>query len=314
MKNTNSMTITSVPGIMVGQVEDVEAGTGCTVIVAKNGAVGGVDVRGSAPGTRETDLLNPVHTVERVHAVVLSGGSAYGLSAAGGVMQALEEMGIGLDVGVAKVPIVPAAVLFDLAYKSATVRPDEAMGNAAAKLATSAPVKEGSVGAGCGATVGKLLGMERASKGGIGSYAMAVGELIVGAIVAVNALGEVINPENGEIIAGIRQQDGPIDEPHGAFIKSIEVLKSAQSEAFFGQNTTIGCIATNAKLSKAEANKVAQMAHDGLAKTIRPVHTPYDGDTLFALSTGDVQSRVELVGALAVEVIARSVVNAVQSS
>ncbi len=312
MDKYEAMTITSVPGITVGQVEDGEAGTGCTVIVAPKGAVGGVDVRGSAPGTRETDLLNPVHTVERVHAVVLSGGSAYGLSAAGGVMQALEEMGIGLDVGVAKVPIVPAAVLFDLAYHSSTVRPDEAMGYAATKLATSSPVEEGSVGAGCGATVGKLLGMERASKGGIGSYAIAVGELVVGAIVAVNALGEVVNPENGEIIAGIRRDNGEMNEDESAFIPSIDVLKSAQSEAFFGQNTTIGCVATNAKLSKPEANKVAQMAHDGLAKTIRPVHTPFDGDTIFALSTGDVQSRVELVGALAVEAIARSIVNAVK--
>ena len=312
MSDEASLTITSVPGIWVGQVEDDEAGTGCTVIVAKNGAVGGVDVRGSAPGTRETDLLNPVHTVDRVHAVVLAGGSAYGLAAASGAMQALEEMDIGLDVGVAKVPIVPAAVLFDLAYKSATIRPDEAMGYAATKLATAAPVQEGSVGAGCGATVGKLLGMERASKGGIGSFAIALGDLVVGAIVAVNALGEVVNPDNGEILAGIHNdvEEGSLASP--AFVSSLDVLFMEQTDSFFHQNTTIGCIATNAKLSKAEVNKVAQMAHDGLAKTIRPVHTPFDGDTLFALSTGDVQSRVEVVGALAVEVIVQSVIRAVK--
>ena len=311
MEEAGSLTITAVPGIRVGHIEDEEAGTGCTVIVVPGGAIGGVDVRGSAPGTRETDLLNPVHTVERVHAVVLAGGSAYGLAAADGVMQALEEMGIGLDVGVAKVPIVPAAVLFDLAYKSAAVRPNGAMGYAAASLADASPVREGSVGAGCGATVGKLLGMERASKGGVGSFAMALGDLVVGAIVAVNALGEVVDPESGEILAGIRND--PAFQRDKPFLPSLDVLMGAQTEAFFGQNTTIGCIATNARLNKAEANKVAQMAHDGLAKTIRPVHTPYDGDTLFALSIGDVQSRVELVGALAVEAVVNSVLRAVKA-
>lgn len=299
--------ITSVRGIKVGQVTDEEGRTGCTVIVAPPGTVGGVDVRGSAPGTRETDLLNPVHTVSVVHAVVLTGGSAYGLDAAGGVMSALEEAGYGLDVGVARVPIVPAAVLFDLGVGSAQARPDAAMGHTAFLRATEGLVDEGSHGAGTGATVGKLAGMEYCSPGGLGTWSEAAGDLIVAALVAVNAVGEVIDPHTDTIIAGIRS-------PAGGFTPALDVLRNQQVQASFGGHTTIGCIATNARLTKAEVTKVAQMAHDGLARTIRPVHTPFDGDTLFALATGEVNSSVALVGALAADVVAQSVVRAVQAA
>lgn len=301
--------LTAIPGIRVGQVEDAEARTGCTVILTPEQTVGGVDVRGSAPGTRETDLLHPVNTVSVVHAIVLSGGSAFGLAAASGVMTALEEQGVGLAVGAVKVPIVPAAVLFDLGVGSATVRPDAAMGYVACQIASSNPVVEGAVGAGAGATVGKLLGIDYSSPGGIGSWVEAAGELLVAAIVAVNAVGEVFDPNTGEILAGIRDPD-----KRGAFIPSIDVLRKQQIQSFLGGQTTIGCIATNARLTKVEACKVAQMAHDGLARTIRPVHTPFDGDTLFALATGEVNSSVAVVGALAAEAVAMSVLRAVRAT
>lgn len=296
--------VTSIRGVRVGQVTDTQGMTGCTVIVAPPGTVGAVDVRGSAPGTRETDLLNPVHTVSEVHAVVLTGGSAYGLDAASGVMSALEEDGVGLDVGVARVPIVPAAVLFDLAIGSAQARPDAAMGYTAYQMASAGPVAEGPYGAGTGATVGKLAGMEFCSPGGVGTWSEAAGELIVAAIVAVNAVGEVVDPQTGQIIAGIRGEGG-------IFVPALDVLRDSQVKATFGANTTIGCVVTNARLTKAEATKVAQMAHDGLARSIRPVHTPFDGDTLFVLATGEVNSSLALIGALAADVIAKSVLRAV---
>jgi len=301
----NSCAVTLVRGVRVGQIEDRLARTGCTVILPPPGTVGAVDVRGSAPGTRETDLLHPVHTVAVVHAIVLAGGSAYGLDAASGVMAALEEQGIGLDVGVAKVPIVPAAVLFDLAVGDATVRPDAAMGYTACQLATAGPILEGAHGAGAGATVGKLLGVAQASPGGIGTWAESAGELIVAAIVAVNAVGEVIDPQTGDILAGIRGTSG--------YIPSLDVLREQQVDTFLGGHTTIGCVVTNARLTKAEATKVAQMAHDGLARVIRPVHTPFDGDTLFALATGEVKSSVAIVGALAAEAVAVSVLRAISA-
>ena len=279
--------ITDVPGIEVGHAEDEEALTGCTVILCRKGAVAGVDVRGGAPGTRETDLLSPVNLVNRVHAVLLTGGSAYGLDAASGVMRYLEENGIGLDTGAARVPIVPAAVLYDIAVGRSDLRPDAAMGYRAASSASSAPPKEGNAGAGMGATVGKILGMKQAMKSGIGTASLSLGGgVILGAIVAVNAFGDVIDPETGKILAGTRAaKAGPfrIGE-EGGFADTLETMKTLPGRTVMRfaarGNTVIGLVATNAHLDKAGATKVAQMAHDGLARVIRPAHTMLDGDTI----------------------------------
>jgi L-aminopeptidase/D-esterase-like protein len=299
-------TIVDVPGILVGHAQDEKALTGCTVVMMEQPAVCGVDVRGSAPGTRETDLLNPVNLVQVVHAICLSGGSAYGLDAAGGVMKYLEEKGCGLDVGFGVVPIVPAAVLFDLSVGDPTVRPDRKMGYLAASRAGKAAVPQGNVGAGTGASVGKLNGFARAMKSGVGSASRIMPNgLVVGAIVAVNALGDVRDPKTGEILAG------PLNE-HGEILDSLSLLQTAAAWIPPGTNTTIAVVASNASLTKTEANKVAQMAHDGLAQTIRPVHTMYDGDTIFAAATGGVTASVDLVGALSAEVLAEAVVQAVR--
>ena len=300
-------TITAVPGIRVGHAQNDEALTGCTVILCEDGAVGGVDQRGGAPGTRETDLLRPLHHVEKVHGVLLTGGSAFGLDAAGGVMRYLEERGAGFDVGVARVPIVPAAVIFDLAIGRADVRPDAAMAYQACVNATTDPVAEGSVGAGTGATVGKILGMQNATKTGVGSACVEIIEgLFVGAIAVVNALGDVIDPHNGEIIAGARSE--------GGFADTLKVMPNMLTQSTAStSNTVIGVVATNAKLSKEEANKIAQMAQDGLARAVRPAHTMYDGDTIFALSTGEVKADVNLIGAFAAEVFAEAIVRAVRN-
>jgi L-aminopeptidase/D-esterase-like protein len=300
--------ITDVPGIEVGHWTDLEAATGCTVVLCRNGAVGGVDVRGGAPGTRETDLLRPECLVDRVHAVLLSGGSAFGLAAADGVMRYLEEQGIGFDVGVAKVPIVPAAILFDLAIGRADVRPGPGSGYAACEAAIRGPVAEGNVGAGTGATVGKMMGVGLAMKSGLGTASQVIGELAVGALAAVNALGDVVNPATGQVLAGARSPTGE------GFADSLTLVKAGLAQASAGQSTTLGVVATNAALNKAQARKVAQMAHDGLARTIRPVHTPFDGDTIFALSTGDLPVDVGLVGAIAAETLAQAVVRAVQAA
>lgn len=302
-------TMTRVPGVKVGHATDEKNGTGCTVVRVEEGAVGGVVVRGGAPGTRETDLLDPSNLVERVHSVVLSGGSAYGLDSATGVMRYLEEHGYGLDVGVARVPIVPAAVLFDLAYKNAAVRPDARMGYEAAAQATDEPVEEGSVGAGTGATVGKLLGPDGASKGGLGSYAVDLGDgIVVGAIVAVNAVGEVRNPETNEWLAGTR------DPKTNEVIDSrAYLLAHGTGHALAGANTTIGVVATNARLTKAEAKKVASLAHNAFATTIHPAHTMMDGDTIFVLSTGDEETSVDRVGNGAVRAMERAIVRAVRA-
>ncbi len=311
--------ITAVPGIEVGHADDAEALTGCTVVLCRKGAVGGVDQRGGAPGTRETDLLAPINLVERVHAVLLTGGSAYGLDAAGGVMRYLEENGIGLETGAARVPIVPAAVLYDLATGRADVRPDSVMGYNAAASASSAPPAQGNAGAGMGATVGKILGMKQAMKSGIGTASIDLGGgLIVGAIVAVNAFGDVLNPETGEILAGTRAlQAGPFRVGEaGGFADTLEVMKSLAGRAVMRfaarGNTVIGVVATNAKLTKAGASKVAQMAQDGLARVIRPAHTMLDGDTIFALSTGEKKADISTVGAYAAEVFARAILNAIK--
>ncbi|MGG1659815.1 P1 family peptidase [Brevibacillus sp. NRS-1366] len=301
-----SGTIVDVPGVKVGQVQDEKALTGCTVIVLEKGSACGVDVRGSAPGTRETDLLNPINQVQEVNAVVLTGGSAYGLDAASGVMRYMEEQGLGYNVGVGVVPIIPAAVIFDLSIGSAKIRPDQKMGYEAASIASKDPVRQGNVGAGTGATVGKMAGMKRAMKGGLGSASRRLPNgLVVGAIVAVNAVGEVRLPTTGEILAGARGDDGKIRD-------SLSWMIDASTPPVpSGTNTTIAVVASNANLNKVQANKVAQMAHNGLAKTIHPVHTMSDGDTIFAIATGGVNASVNLVGTLSVEVLAEAVVNAI---
>ena len=307
--------ITDVPGIRVGHAQDEEALTGCTVILCEAGAVGGVDQRGGAPGTRETDPLYPMHLVQKVHALVLSGGSAFGLDSAGGVMRYLEERGVGFDVRVARVPIVPAAILFDLGLGRADVRPGAEMGYQACQNAGPTPPAEGNIGAGTGATVGKILGMENAMKSGIGSSSLDLGDgLVVGAIAAVNAFGDVIDPTSGQIIAGARL---PGSDPY-QFADTLEVMKSLPGHQFpgfgSGENTVIGVVATSARLDKEGANKMAQMAHDGLARTIRPAHTMLDGDTIFALSTGELRADVNIVGAFAAEAFTLAVLRAVRAA
>ena len=303
-----SGSITDVAGIKVGHFTDARRPTGCTVILTEEGATAGVDVRGAAPGTRETDLLNPINTVQTVHAIMLSGGSAFGLETASGAMRYLEERGIGFDTGVARVPIVPAAILFDLGVGDAKIRPDAVAGYNACKAATSAAPAEGNVGAGAGATVGKLFGMSRAMKSGIGTSAIRVEGITVGAIVAVNAVGDIFNPANGKVIAGARTKDGK------SLLNSMAAIMRGEPlpEALAGAATTIGVVATDMTLTKTQASKMAQMAHDGLARTINPVHTAYDGDTIFALATGrgSRQGNVTLIGALAAEAMAQAVVRA----
>ena len=298
MKRNNS--ITAVPGVEVGHAQAEEALTGCTVILCRKGAVAGVDVRGGAPGTRETDLLNPVNLVQKVHAIVLAGGSAFGLDAASGVMRYLEEQKIGFDTGVVKVPIVPAAILYDLALGRASIRPDSAMGYQAAASASSDAPGEGNVGAGAGASVGKIRGMKYATKAGVGTFSLNINGIVIGALVAVNAIGDVIDPQTGKIVAGLRSGS------------TLAWLKKNQAKSATRSNTVIGVIATNAKLTKAEAAKVAQMAHDGLAQTIRPAHTMYDGDTIFALATGEKKADVSMVGAFAAEAMAAAIIRAVK--
>lgn len=302
-------TIVDVPGVRVGHAEDKEALTGCSVVVLDRPCVCGVDVRGSAPGTRETDLLNPLHTVQVVHAICLTGGSAYGLDAASGVMQWLEEQGRGFEVGSAIVPIVPAAVLFDLALGDGRIRPDRRMGYQACANATDQAVAMGTVGAGSGASVGKLNGFAQAMKSGLGSASRRLPNgLVVGALVAVNAVGHVLDPQTNEMLAGPRNQQGEI-------VDSVELMiRQTFTPSPPGSNTTIAVVASNARLSKAEANKVAQMAHNGLARTIRPIHTTMDGDTVFAVGTGEVEASVDLVGTLAADVLAEAVVQAVKQA
>ena len=302
--------LTSISGLHIGHAQNEEALTGCTVILCEQGAVGGIDQRGGAPGTRETDALHPLHLVEKVHAIVLAGGSAFGLDAASGVVRYLEERGVGFDVRVAKVPIVPAAILFDLGIGSAKIRPDAEMGYQACLNATSDPPAEGNVGAGTGATVGKILGIQHATKSGIGTAAIEIGDgLIVGAIAAVNAFGDVVDPVTGQIIAGAWSKEG-------GFADSMEVMKRLAGRSVLtfarGENTVIGVVATNAQLTKEQTNKVAQMAQDGLARAVRPAHTMLDGDTIFALATGEKPADVNIVGAFAAEAFAQAVVRAVR--
>jgi len=311
MVKTWNNAITDVPGIRVGHATDLPARTGCTVVLCPpEGAVGGVDQRGGAPGTRETDLLRPMHMVERAHAVVLAGGSAFGLDAASGVMRWLEERKIGFDVRVAKVPIVPAAVLFDLDVGRADVRPDGAMGYAACEAASDGPVAEGSVGVGAGCTVGKVLGVAKASPSGVGTASVDLGGgLVVGALVAVNAFGDVVDPHTGQILAGAHALIGE------GFADTLATLKSMVGKTALklaGQShTVIGVVATNARLDVAQANQVAAAAHDGLARSTRPSHTLFDGDALFCLATGQVPAHQALVSSMAAEVTALAILNAV---
>ena len=299
-----NQTLTAIDGIKVGQATDATARTGCTVVLCPAGATGGVDVRGAAPGTRETDALRPGRLVQKAHAVLLTGGSAFGLDAAGGVVQYLEEQNVGFPAGPVRVPIVPAAVIFDLGVGDAKVRPDRHMGYQACLNATDAPVAMGTIGAGTGATVGKAPGIT-ASPGGVGSACKYLDSgLIVAAIVVVNALGNVVDPDTGEIVAGGKE--------NGSFVDITERLLDAHWVP--GTNTTIGVVATNATLSPAEVNRVAEMAHDGMARAIRPAHTMFDGDTLFSLATGaHTISGVNTVGMLAAEVVAAAIVNAVRT-
>lgn len=313
--------ITDVPGILVGHAQDDEALTGCTVVLCEAGATAGVDQRGGAPGTRETDLLQPMHLVKHVHAILLSGGSAFGLDAASGVMRYLEERKVGFNAGAAHVPIVPAAILFDLGIGRADVRPDAEMGYRACVNASSNPPAVGNVGAGSGATVGKILGMGQAMKSGIGSASVYIGRgVVVGAIVAVNTFGDVVDASTCQIVAGARSvKRGPLRAgAPGYFADTMEVMKSLVGRAILNfaarQNTVIGVVATNARLTKEQANKMAQMAHDGLARSIRPAHTMFDGDTIFGLSIGGKKADVNIVGAYSAEVFARAILSAVRAA
>lgn len=301
---------TDIDGIKVGNAQDVEGATGCTVIICEEGATAGVDVRGGSPGTRETDLLDPQNLVDKIHAVILSGGSAFGLDAASGVMKYLEERDVGFDVQVTKVPIVCSAVLFDLVVGDYRVRPDLEMGYKACVNATNKECPNGNIVAGTGATVGKFLGLERAMKGGLGSYAIQIGDLKVGAIVAVNALGDIIDPYTGEILAGL------LDEERNTLIGTENIMAEKYSEKknIFSGNTTIGLVATNGIITKSEANKLASMSHNGYARSIRPAHSIFDGDTIFTMATGKIEADINVVGFLAARTMEGAVINAIKSS
>ena len=304
--------ITDVTGIRVGHYTDKEAVTGCTAVLCETGAVAGVDVRGSAPGTRETDLLRPINLVEKVQAVLLSGGSAFGLDAASGVVRYLEERGFGHETMLAKVPIVPAAILYDLNIGSSKIRPSAEDGYKACLAATDKEVAEGCVGAGTGATVGKILGIEKGIKSGIGTASCSIGnDLIVAALVVTNAIGDVVDHRTGKIVAG------PRNEQNNGFINTVELLTAG---AFtyrrnpLATNTTLGVVSTNANLTKEQVNKLAQMAQDGIARAINPCHTMYDGDAIFALSIGEKTGDITVLGAAAAEVVANAITRSIQQA
>ena len=305
------MAVTDIPGFRIGQAQNHEAATGCTVILCENGAVCGVDVRGGSPGTRDTDALNPMNHREKVHAVLLSGGSAFGLDAAGGVMKFLERKNIGRDVGVTVVPNVCAAILFDLKCGSAQIRPDESMGYAACQNAfLRQPWQSGNYGAGTGAIVGNICGNDRAMKGGIGCIAFQCENLYVGAVVAVNCVGDIYDTRTNRIMAGARTADGM------GFADSETVILErfrANSDVFSG-NTIIGCLITNAKLTKAQSTKLAALGHNGIARAVRPAHTIYDGDTLFAMCTGEVEATLDAAGILATRCMEYAIADAVKNA
>ncbi|MDU5082361.1 P1 family peptidase [uncultured Tissierella sp.] len=298
--------ITDVQGIKVGHVQSEEGMTGCTVIICEQGATGGVDVRGSAPGTRETDLFKAEKMVDKVHAIVLSGGSAFGLEAASGVMKYLEEQNIGLDVGVTKVPIVASAVIFDLNIGNYKIRPDFNMGYRAAEIATSYENRQGNIGCGMGATIGKILGPQGAMKSGLGSATVKVGDLMVSAIVSVNSFGDIYDFRLNRQIAGV------YDYKNNSLLNTVEIMKDMNKDLGFNvQNTTIGVIGTNAILTKAEANKISEMAHNGYARSIDPIHTMLDGDTIFTMATNEIKADISLIGTLAAEVMSKAIINGV---
>lgn len=304
--------ITDVKGIRVGHISNREAMTGCTVILCEDGAVGGVEIRGSAAGTRQIDSLYPVHVVQQVHAIFLTGGSSFGLDAAGGVVRYLEEKGKGFDVGVSRVPVVPTAVIFDLPFGDPRIRPDADMAYQACLHASSGAVEEGSVGVGTGATVGKLFDLERACKGGVGTSGLETGGVVVGALVVVNALGDVVDEVTGEALAGLRDEQG------NRLVSTVELVRQGVWKEGFGKaypgNTTIGVIATNIALKREDTIKVAQMAHNGLARVISPINTTFDGDIVFALSLGLNEGEVNHVGALAEAAIIEAVKRAVKKA
>lgn len=300
--------VTEIGGIRIGQAEDIAAGTGITVFLSDTGVPAGLDVRGGGPASRESQLLNPLMNADRIHAVVLSGGSAFGLDAAGGVQRYLEERGIGFDVGVAKVPLVCQSCLFDLTVGRADVRPDAAMAYRACENAEQGNYRDGCFGAGTGATVGKICGMDLCMKSGIGSYAIELGGLKVGAVAAVNALGDVYDPESGMMLAGLRTPDGKgLRSGVTAMTDRVEPVENR----FVTYNTTLGVVMTNAAFTKAQLCKIAGMAQDGYARAIRPVHTSADGDSAYALSTGTFRADMDLVGVLAADVMAKAIRNAV---
>ena len=300
--------ITEIGPVRIGQVEDKEAATGCTVLISEDGMRVGLDVRGGGPASRDSQLLNPLTSAQIVHAVLLGGGSAFGLDAAGGVMQYLEEQGIGFDVGITKVPLVAQSNLFDLMTGDPNVRPDKAMGYEAARRALEEPnYQDGNYGAGCGATVGKAGGMETCMKTGIGSYAIEIGPLKIGAIVALNALGDVYDWKTGQKIAGLLTEDKK------EFRSTEELMMQSvrKIENKFTGNTTLGVVLTNGYFEKAQLCKIAGMAHDGYARSIRPVHTSVDGDSIYAISTGDLETDLDLTGVLAAEVMSEAIKRAV---
>lgn len=302
--------IQDVAGFKIGQVQDEVAGTGCTVVLCDAGMAAGLDVRGGGPASRESELLRPLAAEKKIHAVVLAGGSAFGLAASDGVMRYLEERGIGFDVGVTKVPLVCQAGLFDLTVADAAVRPDAAMGYAACEAAQLGNYCDGNYGAGTGATVGKLYGMERCMKSGIGSFALQVGEVQIGAIVAVNALGDVYDHKSGKKVAGLLNEDRT-----GYCSMADEMARNMQVvENRFTGNTTLGVVLTNAAFDKTRLCKIAAMAHNGLARSIRPVHTSADGDSVFALSTGTVTADLDAIGTLAVDVVSEAILRAVSAA
>lgn len=305
------ISIRDIAGVSIGQAENREAGTGCTVFVCKDGMRAGLDVRGGGPASRESQLLNPLMAAQAIHAIVLAGGSAFGLGTADGVMKLLEERGIGFDVGVTKVPLVAQADLFDLAVGDPFTRPDAAMGYKAARLALDAPnYRDGNYGAGCGATVGKIEGMATCMKTGIGSYAAQLGPLQVGAVVALNALGDVFDRKTGRQIAGLLTKD------RSAFRRTTEVMQGSIDviENRFAGNTTLAVMITNAAFEKPALCKIAGMGHDGFARSINPVHTSFDGDSIYAVSVGSVRADQELVGTLAAEAVSEAIVRAVRSA
>ena len=309
--NKKEIAISEVSPVRIGQAEDAAAGTGCTVFVCKEGMRAGLDVRGGGPASRESELLSPLAAAQVIHAVVLAGGSAFGLGAAGGVMTCLEENGIGFDVGVTKVPLVVQSGLFDLTVGESSARPDAAMGYEAAKKALVSPnYRDGNFGAGCGATVGKIAGMETCMKSGIGSYAVQTGELRIGAVVAVNALGDIFEWKSGKQIAGLLSED------RTSFRSTTEYMTSMNEiiENKFTGNTTLGVVITNADLTKAQLCKIAGMAHDGYARSIRPVHTSVDGDSIYAISAGGVPADQDLVGMMAAEAVSEAITRAVMSA